>query len=109
MEFKINDNGSGLDQDTKNYIIEFIKLCYNLNPVRKKIELILINEQFDFTDLKSSEDKIVLVIKNKSLHDLIDKISKDWMYIFSKSRKINLTGIESELMVKNFYEKIYHG
>ena len=105
MEFKINDNGSGFDQNIKNNIIEFVKLCYELNPVSKKIEIVLLNNNFDNTDLKSNDSKIYLITRNQNIHTIIKNISIDWMNIFSLSRNIKLAGIESELMVKKFYDK----
>ena len=69
MEFKINDNGSGFDQNIKN------------------------------------NSKIYLITRNQNIHTIIKNISIDWMNIFSLSRNIKLAGIESELMVKKFYDK----
>jgi hypothetical protein len=99
---KINvKNNSTANVAKIDFVKEFLRFCQINSPLKSSIDVVFV----DRSNQVFFDGKYLVPIKFTKLKDSLSIVSKFWIEEFSKQRKINCVGVESELLTKFFIEK----
>ena len=103
MEINLLDFGSGVQQNKKEVLLKLSEFCNQNYPYRKNIKIILLNSQSD-SELESNSEKLCILTKNQTLLDMMKNLTNKWINFFIISKKVNLSGNETEILIDKFFE-----
>jgi|688.fasta_scaffold284739_4 hypothetical protein len=99
MKINVKNNSTGNPKKLE-ILKEFLKFCQLHSPLKSEINVVFVNR----TNEKFFDGNYLIPTKFTKLNEGLTTISKFWIEEFSKQRKINSVGIESQLLVKFFIE-----
>jgi len=98
---KINvRNNSTANVAKIDLVKEFLRFCQLNSPLKSSIDIVFVNK----SNQVFFDGKYLVPVKFTKLKDSLEIVSKFWIEEFSKQRKINCIGVESELLIKFFIE-----
>jgi hypothetical protein len=100
MKINVKNNSTGNTQKIE-ILKNFLRFCQLNSPLKSDINVVFVNR----TTETFFDGNYLVPTKFSKLGEGIEKISKFWIEEFSKQRRINCVGIESELLVKFFMEQ----
>lgn len=103
MEINLLDFGSEVQQNKKEVLLKLAEFCNQNYPYKKNIKIILLNSQSD-SELESNPEKLCILTKNQTLLDMMKNLTNKWINFFIISKRVNLAGNETEVLIHKFLE-----